>query len=651
MGLLVFSFTSRNDDWIMIILQANKLDKYYGVQQVLQGVSFTVNQGDRAGVVGPNGAGKTTLLRCLTGEAEPDGGEISLANGIKMGYLEQLSAEEAGVTAWEAVMESFSDLLQLRAEMRAAEQQMSQEGADLESLYARYARITQQYEQDNGYACEAMARRVLVGLGFASDDFARPWHSFSGGEQTRINLARLLVRSPDLLLLDEPTNHLDLAAVEWLESFLSAYQGTLVVVSHDRRFLDQVANRIIEVRPGQVRTYPGNYTAYLKLKAEQDLAAQRAYEKQQEYIRRTEEYIARYRAGIKSKQARGRQSQLNRLERVANVAEGQHIFLHSEQPNVVSGEIVIEATDLEFGFAAKPLFSQVSFLLRRGDRVALVGSNGAGKTTLLKLLLGELQPCGGEVRWGSRIKTAYLAQHNEDLNPEHTLLQSLLDSTDFTNEQARNKLASMGFGGDEVNKMVTSLSGGERMRLALLKVMAGQPNLLILDEPTNHLDIESREVVEDMLDEFAGTLLLVSHDRYLLDRVVDTVMELKDGALTVYGGNYSYYRERLASQEREQRDKESKSTRENKKPAEESEQLKKERQRRRRLQADLNAYEAEINQQEAEKAELEASLSDPLLYGDEDKARELTARYRQVSEKIEELYATWADLQEQLDNN
>lgn len=633
----------------MIILQANKIDKYFGVRQVLSSVSLTINQGDRAGVVGPNGAGKTTLLRCLTGEMEPDGGTISLASGLRSGYLAQMSVAEAGVTAWEAVMESFNDLLQLRAELRITEQLMAQAEADLELLYARYARITQQYEQENGYACEAMARRVLVGLGFSREDFERSWNSFSGGEKTRINLARLLVRSPELLLLDEPTNHLDLAAVEWLESFLSAYPGTLVVVSHDRRFLDLVANRIIEVRPHQVKSYPGNYTAYLKLKAEQDLAAQRAYEKQQEFIRRTEEYIARYRAGIKSKQARGRQSQLDRLERVAGLSSEQQVFLNSGRLSSASGEMVVEAVELDFSYNAQPLFSEVSFLLRRGERVALVGSNGAGKTTLLKLLMGELSPQQGEIRWGSRVKTAYLAQHHEDLHLDDTLLQSLLEVTKFTNEQARTRLASMGFTGDDIYKTVGQLSGGERMRLSLLRVLANEPNLLILDEPTNHLDIDSREVVEDMLDDFTGTILLVSHDRYLLDRVVDTVMELKMGRLLKYTGNYTYYRERLALEQREQRESEANQEKA-KRLDPEREQLKVERQRLRRLESELAAREEEMQLLETEKAAVEAALGDPQLYSDEENARELTSRYRHISERIDELFAVWADLQEQLND-
>ncbi|MEN6459944.1 MAG: ABC-F family ATP-binding cassette domain-containing protein, partial [Syntrophomonas sp.] len=416
----------------MIVLQAHNISKSFGERLIFRNVSLAVNDKERIGIVGVNGSGKTTLLKCLTGALSADEGEVMVSGLKSTGYLEQLPETKPGTTAWESVMGGFSALIEQRLLLRKLEQDMAQGGADLQRIMDRYARVTEEYERANGYACENFARRILSGLAFSVEEFDKPLDNFSGGQKTRLNLGRLLALTPDILLLDEPTNHLDIDSVEWLEEFLKSYPGTVLVVSHDRMFLDRVATRTIEMAGGKLKSFNGNYSNYLKIKAQDDEAARRAYDKQQEYIQRTEDYIRRFKAGIKSKQARGRQLQLERLERLDETWQDQVITDWKILMKQESGQDVLTIADLSKSFGDLKILHNVSLRIQKGEKIALVGPNGCGKTTLLKMIIGEAEPDQGQIKPGSRVDIGYFSQEHEDLNPEHTLLEEILYSFDLT---------------------------------------------------------------------------------------------------------------------------------------------------------------------------------------------------------------------------
>jgi len=528
----------------MSVFRVGNLTKSFGLHTVFADVSFELRRGGKVGLIGANGCGKTTLLRCILGREAADSGSITLPPGETVGWVEQDGGFGEG-TLYDELLAGFRDVLTAQEEMSRLEKAIALEKDEeaLAGLMKAYASAMERFEHGGGYGYEAAIRRVASGLGFSAEDMDRPVSDFSGGQKTRIGLARALVRQPDFLFLDEPTNHLDIAMVEWLEEFLREYGGGVLVISHDRYFLDQVAERILELENGALTAYRGNYTRYLAQKEERVASHQEAYEKQQEYISKTEAYIDRFRAGIKSRQARGRQSQLDRLDRLAAPTAKSQFTL--ELPMLSdSAERVAELDKVTAAYGSKVIFANLSLLLRKGEGVALVGPNGAGKTTLLKLLTGELAPAKGTVKLGSRVRSGYFAQEHEGLNPANRMIDELMNEFGFGEEQARGYLGSMLFRSDDVFKVIGDLSGGEKARLALLKLMLTGANFLLLDEPTNHLDIPGKEAVEEALGEYPGTFLTVSHDRYFLDRVADHVMELADGKLTVYVGNYSYYREK-----------------------------------------------------------------------------------------------------------
>ena len=439
---------------------------------------------------------------------------------------------------------AWSDLHDTETSLRETEKAMQMSPND-EELQMRYARLQERFEMLGGFSYEATTRKIIAGLGFGQDDLNRPFQSFSGGQKTRINLAKALVRHPSYLILDEPTNHLDTDMLEWLETYLLSYDGAILIVSHDRYFLDRVATSVLELENGTTTLYKGNYSRYMSQRNERRKSLQRAYDRQQEKIKETEAYIRKYKAGIKSKQARGRQSQLNRLERIDKLYEGD--TLHFDfAPAEECGQKVLVVDDICGGFTDKELFSHLSFLIRRGESTSLIGPNGTGKTTLLKMIIGEKEPTQGHITLGSRVHIGYFAQEHTELHSHLTVLEELMADYTMNEEQARSLLGRFLFRGDDVFTPVDSLSGGEQARLALLKLLLSGPNFLILDEPTNHLDIPTREILEDALLDFGGTYLIVSHDRYFLDKITTRTLSLENKQVKDFAGNYSYYKEKEA---------------------------------------------------------------------------------------------------------
>ena len=439
---------------------------------------------------------------------------------------------------------AWSDLHDTETSLRETEKAMQMSPND-EELQMRYACLQERFEMLGGFSYEATTRKIIAGLGFGQDDLNRPFQSFSGGQKTRINLAKALVRHPSYLILDEPTNHLDTDMLEWLETYLLSYDGAILIVSHDRYFLDRVATSVLELENGTTTLYKGNYSRYMSQRNERRKSLQRAYDRQQEKIKETEAYIRKYKAGIKSKQARGRQSQLNRLERIDKLYEGD--TLHFDfAPAEECGQKVLVVDDICGGFTDKELFSHLSFLIRRGESAALIGPNGTGKTTLLKMIIGEKEPAQGHITLGSRVHIGYFAQEHTELHSHLTVLEELMADYTMNEEQARSLLGRFLFRGDDVFTSVDSLSGGEQARLALLKLLLSGPNFLILDEPTNHLDIPTREILEDALLDFGGTYLIVSHDRYFLDKITTRTLSLENKQVKDFAGNYSYYKEKEA---------------------------------------------------------------------------------------------------------
>jgi ATP-binding cassette subfamily F protein 3 len=569
----------------MSLISANNISKSFGPVDLFSGVSFAIPKGSRLALVGSNGCGKTTLLRILAGLDEPSGGKVSRAKILRIGYLPQEAEFDMDGTVWDACFSVFSDLIARQEELEKLEAEMaSQETRD--QALARYGTLQHEFERRGGYTFHTRIKQVLTGLGFSKDDFYMPLAHLSGGQRTRAFLARLLLSEPDLLMLDEPTNHLDIAAVEWLEGYLSQWDGAVVIVSHDRYFLDQVANGILEMAFGATEHYPGNYSAYLQTRELRWEHRRETFEAEKEKLLKDVEYIKKNISGQNVSQAKGKLRRLSRIvqaieqigmEAVVNqkwaetadaVTIGTSPFgpeeaerrvralrtpvrtlprLHLNLRSAVrSGELVLRTLDLSIGYPDRLLFTAPDIVLRRGDCAALIGPNGAGKTTFLKTVLGQLNPLGGEVNLGASLKIGYFAQAHEGLNPENTLVQEI-DSVmpHWLPGQIREYLGKYLFSGDEAFKKVSVLSGGERGRLALAKLALQDTNLLLLDEPTNHLDIPSQEVLEAVLDDYSGTILLVTHDRYLIDALGTQIWEIEtdESQLTIFEGTYSQRRE------------------------------------------------------------------------------------------------------------
>ena len=634
----------------MAVLKINGLSKSFGIKTVFENVSFEVRSGERIGLVGANGAGKTTLLRCLMGQEDYDKGSVSTSPGAVIGYLRQDFNYESQ-TLREEMELAWKDVLYYKDKL--AELARKLETSHDEELVAAYGRTEERFEYLGGYDYEATTRKILTGLGFSDADWDRDIHGFSGGQKVRINLAAAFVRHPDFLFLDEPTNHLDMGMLEWLEEYLRSYRGGILMVSHDRYFLDATTTGIIDLENHQTHTYRGNYTQFTKVKALNEEAQERAYEKQQEHIRETEEYIRKYKAGIKAKQARGRQSQLDRLERIEKPIHRQSLHFQFEKP-AECAEKVLDVMHVTSSYGEHVIFKDLTMHIKKGESVGLIGPNGAGKSTLLKLIVGDKRADGGFIQIGNRVKPGYYSQELDRLNSEYTVLEQIENDFDMGEREARNLLGMFLFRGDDVFKPVSLLSGGERARLTLLMLFLEKPNFLILDEPTNHLDIPTREIMEQALAAFGGTSLIVSHDRYFLDRVTTRILEMENGKLTEYLGNYSYYREKKKNLEEYERDRmEAESAASFGKSLPEKEPAKEKKSERKAESKAAPAPRKPVDSRKMDNIEMEIQRQEAMLKmltvemnQTPENYESIMSEYNQAKQKLEKLYNKWEEMAE-----
>jgi len=620
----------------MSILTATGLSKSFGSVSVFQNISLRISRDDRIALVGVNGAGKTTLLRILAGLDEPDSGTIHRARGLTIGYLPQEAEFDSTRTVWEEAVAVFAHLRALRARMAELEQAMSR-GAD-DELLDQYSELALTLERAGGYTYEDTTRHVLYGLGFGAEDLHRPIAHLSGGQKTRLALACLLLSRPSLLLLDEPTNHLDMASMEWLEDYLRTYPGAVVVVAHDRRFLDAVARRVLDLSFGALEEYPGNYTTYTTLRAERLEQRRAAYEAQQAVIAKTEEFIRRYGANQRAKEARGRAKRLARLQRLDPPRDHRRPHIRLEAGGR-GGDVVLTVDHAVIGYAGPSpvqLFATGRLVIQRGERVALIGPNGSGKTTFLRTILGELSPLSGEVRLGGGICPGYYAQDQEALRTQATVLDVILPYEPIV-ERARAFLGRFLFCGDDIVKPVGVLSGGERSRLALAKLTMERANFLLLDEPTNHLDLLSQEVLEDVLSSFPGTILFVSHDRYFIDALATHLWVIVDGTLQAYEGNYSDYID--ARQARQDGEKHHPGL----PPRHSAEEVRRRAviRAQRTRQARVAELEDRITQLEQSLARLAAEIATSSEQGDTQRVAQASMEYAQIQDMLETALQEW----------
>jgi len=648
----------------MALVRADGLSKRYGDREVFSGVSFQIGRGERIALVGPNGSGKTTLLRIIAGEEEPTSGRLTRARSLRVGYLPQEPYLEldpgaggggrgAGTgigtggrgerTVFAEALGAFDHLRRLEEELRQLEEGISR-SPEREDLLQRYDELREEFERAGGYRYEALVRQVLVGLGLPPEEWDRPLAQLSGGERARVALAKLILEEPELLLLDEPTNHLDLAALEWLEDYLEGWRGSYILVSHDRRFLDRLAEKTWELEGGRLTRYPGNYTKYLLLKREQEERHRKLYERQQEEIARLEEFIRRTRAGQKHGQAKDREKKLARMERLERPRPPRRIRLRFELTRP-SGQEVLTLRGVTIGYPGRALFRCPDLVLERGERVALIGPNGSGKTTLLRTILGELPPLEGTLIVGHHVELGYFAQIQEqEARSERTIFELLLERRGETPAGVRQLLGQFLFPGEEAFKRLKDLSGGELSRVALARLAQTKGNFLLLDEPTNHLDLGSQEVLQEALEEYEGTVLLVSHDRYLIDRIATQVWEIRDGWLHIYHGGYSYWRRRRA--EEQGRGQEPAEPKGKAKAEARAKGAAQQLERKRELnELELERQEAELLAQvealEEELAQLEEALAQASYSGDHQRIAELNSRYKRGQRELEELLERW----------
>lgn len=639
----------------MIALSTNNLSKYFGIDLILDKISFTASVGDKIGLIGNNGAGKSTLFNILTKEIPYDSGELFFNKDLKIGYLKQDTEFDEEDTLFSYCKEVFRHIIDLSDEIRELEHKISEYGQNgidpPHALLEKYSLKVDKFTDQNGYAYESEIRGILKGIGFDETEFLKPVKFLSGGQKSRLNLAKLLLTKPDILLLDEPTNHLDINAVSWLEGFISKYSGTVFIISHDRYFLDQVINKVFEIENKALLEHPGTYSTFVKFKKALYEQKLKEYENQKKEIEKQEEIVRRFKGhGTEklAKRARSREKRLDMMEisdKPILINDKAKIKLTSK---IKSGYEVLRARELTKHFDETMIFENLEFDVYSGDKIGLIGPNGVGKTTLFRTILGEIDKTSGEILHGHQVNIGYYDQEQTGLNPDNNLVQEISDERpEFTNTEIRTLLGAFLFKEDDVFKIIENLSGGEKGRLSLLKLMLSNSNLLLLDEPTNHLDISSKEALEGAIEEYDGTTISISHDRYFLNKVCTKIFELTKDGIAVYLGNYSYYLEKKADNEL----LDGKSLAEQNAPVKTKTQIKDERRREkdklkeeRKLKKDIKDIEDNIHQNELEIEELEHELCKEEVFSNHSKSMELSEKIESLKNEIDDLYTRWEEL-------
>ena len=643
-----------------MILSCQNISKAFVENQVLKNVSFHIEDHEKAAIVGINGAGKTTLLRIIVGEMTPDDGQVVLARDKTLGYLAQNSTVDTSHTIYEELLSVKADLLRLEEKIRECENNMKHaEGDALEDLMKQYTSLTHAFETGGGYLYRSELVGVLKGLGFTEDEFSKPVATLSGGQKTRVALGRLLLQNPDLIILDEPTNHLDMNSIAWLETYLLNYKGAVLIVSHDRYFLDRIAGKVIEIDQSKATTFMGNYSDYAVKKEQLRVAALNAYMNQQREIKHQEEVIEKLKSFNREKsikRAESREKMLDKIEVIEKPSEVRTDMKLTLMPRILSGNDVLTVEHLSKSFDSHKLFTNVNFEIKRGEHVAIIGDNGSGKTTLLKILNGLVPADQGTFRLGSNVEIGYYDQEHHVLHSEKTLFEEISDDYPYLNNtQIRNVLAAFLFTGEDVFKRISDLSGGERGRVSLAKLVLSNANFLILDEPTNHLDIMSKEILEDALNGYEGTILYVSHDRYFINRTAHRILDLTEGQFVSYVGNYDYYLEKhdtvMAAIEASTPQSADADNTVAAKVAESEVKLdwkaqKEEQARLRKKENDLKKCEEQIARLEARVSEIDTEMSDPAIGTQVAKLQELTKEQTACQEQLEKLYEQWEELAE-----
>ena len=636
-----------------MILSCQSICKSFGEKVILQDASFHIEEREKAALIGNNGAGKTTLLRIIMEEISADSGQVVIAKDKKIGYLAQYQDIHGHHTIYEELMTTKQYILDMEDKIRSLEQEMKYVAGDkLESLMNSYTRLTHQFELENGYAYKSEIVGVLKGLGFEEEDYGKQIENLSGGQKTRVALGKLLISKPDILLLDEPTNHLDMESIAWLETYLLNYPGAVFIVSHDRYFLDKVVTKIVEIEAAQMRMYEGNYSAYALKKAQLRDAQYKAYLNQQREIKHQEAVITKLRSFNREKsikRAESRVKMLDKIQRIEKPIEIDNQMRISLEPRFISGNDVLTVEGLSKAFPGQTLFTDINFEIKRGERVALIGNNGTGKTTILKILNGIVDADAGRFALGSKVQIGYYDQEHHVLHMEKTIFQEISDTyPTLTETEIRNMLAAFLFTGDDVFKLISSLSGGERGRVSLAKLMLSEANFLILDEPTNHLDIASKEILEEALNSYTGTVLYVSHDRYVINQTATRIMDLTNQAIVNYIGDYDYYLEKKEEMTRIYAPVQETAAQEVKENVSETkltwQQQKEEQALKRKRENELKKVEARIEELETRDKEIDETMVLPDICTNVAECTKLSREKAAIAEELEGLYEKWEEL-------